>query len=60
MDDATGKGIDPTTVAQKIIAAMKAGKEEIIIAGPRERFAVLMKRFAPRTLSKIVRNAKTT
>ena len=60
MDDATGKGLDPNAVAQKIISAMTSGKEEIIIAGPRERFAVLMKRFAPRILNKIVRNAKTT
>lgn len=60
MDDATGKGLDPNVVAQKIISAMTSEKEEIIIAGPRERFAVLMKRFAPRILSKIVRNAKTT
>ena len=60
MDEATGKGLDPNVVAQKIIAAMKSGREEIILAGPRENFAVLVKRFFPKILSRIVRGAKTT
>ena len=60
MDAATDKGLDPNIVAQKIIAAMKSGREEIILAGTRESFAVIMKRFFPRVLSRIVRGAKTT
>ncbi len=60
MDEATGKGLDPNIVAQKIIAAMKAGREEIILAEPRESFAVIVKRFFPKILSRIVRGAKTT
>ncbi len=59
MDEATGKGLDPSVVAQKIIAAMKKNKEEIVVGG-RETMGVFLKRFFPRLLSSIVRKAKTT
>ena len=59
MDDATNKGLDPSVLAAKIIKAIKQEKEEIYIGG-REVVGVYMKRFFPKLLSKMVRNAKTT
>jgi dehydrogenase/reductase SDR family member 7B len=58
MDDATDKGLDPSVVAAKIIKAMRREKEEIYLGG-REVMGVYIKRFFPKILSKIVRNAKT-
>jgi short-subunit dehydrogenase len=60
MDEATAKGFPPEVVAQKILSAIRSGKEEILIAYSRERMAAFLKRFAPRLLSYIVRRAKTT
>jgi dehydrogenase/reductase SDR family member 7B len=59
MDDATDKGLDPSVVADKIIKAMQRNKEEIYLGG-REVMGVYMKRFFPKILSRMVRNAKTT
>ena len=59
MDNATGKGIDPSVLAAKILKALKNGKEEIYVGG-RELVGVYLKRFFPRILSRVVRNAKTT
>jgi short-subunit dehydrogenase len=59
MDDATGKGLPPSVVADKIISAIKKGKEEIYFGG-REVIGIYLKRFFPRILSRVVRNAKTT
>ena len=58
MDEATGKGLDPSVVAAKIIKAMRREKEEIYLGG-REVMGVYMKRFFPSILSRIVRKAKT-
>ncbi len=59
MDDATGKGIDPSVLAAKILKALKNGKEEIYVGG-REVMGIYLKRFFPRILSRVVRKAKTT
>jgi dehydrogenase/reductase SDR family member 7B len=59
MDKATDKGLDPEFVAIKIIKAIRREKEEIYLGG-REVIGVYIKRFFPRILSKVVRNAKTT
>ncbi|MBL7818551.1 MAG: SDR family oxidoreductase [Saprospiraceae bacterium] len=60
MDEATEKGFTPEEVAAKIMKAMKNGKEEIVIAKGKVLLATYLKRFAPRLLSRMTRNAKTT
>ncbi len=59
MDEATGKGLDPSVVAQTILKAIKKGKEEINIGG-KEVMAVYLKRFFPSILSSVVKKVKTT
>lgn len=59
MDDATGKGLDPSILASKILKAVRQGKEEIYVGG-REIMGIYLKRFFPRILAKVVRKAKTT
>lgn len=59
MDDATDKGLDPSVVAQKILKAVKNGKQEINIGG-KEVMAIYLKRFFPSILSNVVRKVKTT
>ena len=58
MDVATEKGLSADYVAEKIIKAIDAKKEEVIIAGFREKTAVLLKRFVPTLFSKIIRKSK--
>lgn len=60
MDEAQEKGIDPMVCAEKIIRSMKSNREEVIIAGLREKSAVYLKRFFPWMLSRILRKAKVT
>ena len=59
MDDAIAHGLEPDYVAGKILKGMKAGKEEIYIAG-KEMMGVYLKRFFPGIFSKYIRNAKVT
>lgn len=60
MDEAQAQGIPAEICAQKILKAIQNGKEEIVIARLREELATYLKRFFPKTLSKILRNAKVT
>jgi dehydrogenase/reductase SDR family member 7B len=60
MDEATGAGFSPEEVANRILKAIKKGKEEIVIAEGKVLLATYLKRFAPKILSRMVRNAKTT
>ncbi|MCC5815704.1 MAG: short-chain dehydrogenase, partial [Leptospira sp.] len=60
MDEAQAKGIPADICARKILKAMAKNKEEVIISGLRERFAVYVKRIFPSLLSRILRNAKVT
>ena len=60
MDEATDKGLKPATVANKILAAIQNGREEIYIGNPRIIFGIYMKRFFPRIFSKQIRKAKVT
>jgi len=60
MDDATANGLDPAVFARQMIAAVEAGKEEVVIAGPRETLGVYLKRFFPGLLSRIISKAKVT
>jgi dehydrogenase/reductase SDR family member 7B len=59
MDEATGKGLSPSVVAQKIIRAVKNNKQELYVGG-REVLGIYLKRFFPRILSIVVRKAKVT
>jgi short-subunit dehydrogenase len=60
MDDGQANGILPEVLAEKVLKAIVANKEEIHIAGLKETTAMLVKRFFPSVLSKIIRKAKTT
>ena len=51
-------GLDPLYVSERILTAIQKGKEEIVIAGPKEKFAVLIKRLAPGIFSKFISNNK--
>jgi len=51
-------GLDPLYVSQQVLQAIQSNKEEIIVAGPKEKFAILVKRFAPGLFSKFISNNK--
>ncbi len=60
MDNATANGLKPEIVAKKISKAINKQKEEIIIGGLKEKFSVLLKRFYPKLLSRLVRKISVT
>ncbi len=60
MDPAQDKGMDPLECAARIWAATEAKKEEVVIAGNKEGSAVLLKRFAPGVLSRLLRKVAVT
>lgn len=51
-------GLDPLEVSERILSAIKKGKEEIVLAGLKERFAIALKRFAPAVFSKFISKTK--
>lgn len=51
-------GLNPKTVATQILAAIKSGKEEIVLAGAKEKMGVWLKRFAPALFSKFISGNK--
>ncbi len=51
-------GLDSIYVSEQILKAIQNNKEEILLAGSKEKFGVLMKRFAPRLFSKFISNNK--
>ena len=53
LDKTTANGMPASTAAEKIIAGIESGKQEIAFGG-RERFGLLIKRFFPSMLTKIV------
>jgi short-subunit dehydrogenase len=55
MDEATAKGISAKHCAQEIIAAVKSGKQEVVIGGVKEKFGVWMKRHFPLIFSVMIR-----
>lgn len=57
MDEATEKGMDPDRLAQKILQAIKNGKEEAYFGG-KEVLGIYLKRFFPAYFSKMLRKAK--
>jgi short-subunit dehydrogenase len=56
-DESQANGMSAAQCAKKIISAVNKGKEEQLIGG-KEIIAVYLKRFLPRVLSKVLRNAK--
>jgi dehydrogenase/reductase SDR family protein 7B len=54
MDKNQEKGISARECASQILAAVKAKKEEVVIAG-KEKYGVLWKRFFPAYFSKMIR-----
>jgi len=60
LDEGIQKGLDPQYVAKKILDAIQHEREEILVAGFKESFAVFLKRFFPKVLSKILVKAKVT
>jgi len=51
-------GLEPSYVSEKVLDAIQSGKEEIVVAGPKEQFALLVKRFAPGVFSKFISGNK--
>lgn len=60
MDSATANGIDPDRFAKLMLKAVKKQKEEVYIAGAKEKFGVYAKRFYPKLLSKMIRKLSVT
>lgn len=54
------KGLSPHFVAEEVIKALRRDKEEIILAGRKEKFAILMKRFTPGLFSKFLSGRKAS
>lgn len=60
MDSATANGIHPDRFAKLMLKAIEKNKEEINIAGVKEKLAVFVKRFYPKLLSTMIRKMKVT
>ena len=60
MDSATKNGIDSDRFAKLMLKAIKNKREEVYIGGAKERLAVYVKRFFPKTLSKMIRKLSVT
>lgn len=60
MDTATANGIDPDRFAKIMSKAISQQKEEIYIAGAKEKLGVYAKRFYPKLLSKMIRKLSVT
>lgn len=59
-DAAIAAGISPEVCAARAWRAILAGKNEVYIAGAKERFAVVVNKFFPSLFAKIIRKAKVT
>ena len=60
MDTATANGIHPDRFARLMVKAIKNKKEEVYIAGAKEKLGVYAKRFYPKLLSKMIRKLSVT
>jgi len=60
MDIATQNGIEPNRFAKIMAKAIYAKKEEIYIAGAKEKLGVYAKRFFPKLLSVMIRKLPVT
>ncbi len=55
MDETTEKGYDPSYVAEKVLRAAAAKKDEIVIAKPDATVAIYLKTLCPKLLNYFVR-----
>jgi short-subunit dehydrogenase len=60
MDTATKNGIEPSRFAKIMAKAILKKKEEVNIAGTKEKLAVYVKRFFPKLLSTMIRKLSVT
>jgi short-subunit dehydrogenase len=60
MDTATKNGIAPNRFAKIMAKAILKKKEEVYIAGAKEKLAVYLKRFSPKLLSTMIRKLPVT
>jgi dehydrogenase/reductase SDR family protein 7B len=60
MDAATGRGMSPERCATQMLKAIKIKKEEVYIAGAKEKFGVYVKRFFPKFFSILIRKMRVT
>jgi dehydrogenase/reductase SDR family protein 7B len=60
MDNATGNGMSAERCAKLMLKAIRNKKEEVHIAGAKEKFGVFVKRFFPRLFSILIRKMKVT
>jgi short-subunit dehydrogenase len=60
LDVATENGIQPERFAKLMVIAMKKKKEEVYIAGAKEKLGVYAKRFYPKLLSILIRKLSVT
>jgi dehydrogenase/reductase SDR family protein 7B len=60
MDIATNNGLSPEYFVKALLKAVKKEKNEIYIAGFREKSAIYLKRFFPNILAKIIRKMAVT
>ena len=60
MDTATNNGIEPTRFAKLMARAIAKKKEEVYIAGAKEKLGVYVKRFFPKLLSIMIRKLSVT
>jgi len=60
MDVATANGMDPRHFARLMAKAIKRKKEEVYIAGAKEKLGIYTKRFYPKLLSAMIRKLSVT
>jgi len=60
MDIATENGIHPDEFAKQMLKAIRNKREEVYIAGIKEKLGVYTKRFFPKLLSKMIRKLSVT
>ena len=60
MDIATGNGMSPEHCAKLMLKAIKNKKEEVCIAGAKEKLGVFVKRIFPKLLSVLIRKLRVT
>lgn len=60
MDVATANGMDPRHFAKLMAKAIKRKKEEVYIAGAKEKLGIYTKRFYPKLLSAMIRKLSVT
>ncbi len=60
MDPSTNSGLPPEAVAHAILKAIRRGKDEVVVAGIKEKFALFLKRFAPGMLKRILAKSSVT